>query len=83
MVFDGVVLFLSQLLFSYFRNINFRHISEGSTIKAVLSSAMVKLTILVSTYYGVASLVEANFVMIAVYFIGGAVGDIFSLKSKK
>lgn len=86
---DGVIVFLTQLIFIGSRTINVRAISEKNMNKALWSGAIIHLAWLVSISIGVVSInsvmKDFNWYYIPVIFCslsGGLLGTYWGLKEK-
>jgi len=77
-----IIVFLSQLIFGFVRNLNTRYVSKGFVFKSVISGFFVKTTWLIAAYLGVSALIDENYTIAVFYVIGGVVGDYLSFKIK-
>lgn len=77
-----IIVFLSQLIFGFVRNLNTRYVSKENVKLSVITGFLVKTSWLVATYLGVSSLIEGNYIVTAFYIIGGVLGDYLSFKIK-
>lgn len=66
-----------------FRNLNFKYIAERNISMTLLSSLGLKITLLISTYFGISGIIEGDYILIFVYLLSGTLGDLLSFKIKK
>lgn len=49
----------------------------------LLTSLIVKITLLIGTYFGISGIIEGDYTLIVVYLVSGTLGDLLSFKLKK
>ena len=77
-----LIVFTSQLIFGFMRNLNTRYVSRGMILKSVVTGFFVKTTWLAAAYLGISALMNDNYIIPSVYIIGGVLGDYLSFKIK-
>lgn len=77
-----LIVFISQLVFGFVRNLNTRYVSKGLVVKSVITGFLVKSTWLVASYLGISALMDENYIIPAAYVVGGVLGDYLSFKIK-
>lgn len=76
------VVFISQLIFGFVRNLNTRYVSNNNVLLSVLTGFVVKTTWLIASYLGISAIIEQNYTIAIFYIIGGVLGDYLSFKIK-
>lgn len=79
---DLIIISVTQILFSVFRNLNFIYLSKGKIFMTAFTSLLLKAVILYSTFVGVEAIINKDYVKISVYIISGVVGDLLTFKLK-
>lgn len=74
------IAFVSQLLFGLARNVNTRYVARGNAKMSVISGFFVKTLWLISTYFGIASMIDGDYMVTLAYLSGGVLGDYLSFK---
>lgn len=77
-----IILFISQLIFSFARTLNVRYTANENVLKSILTSTLIKITWLVSSSLGVKGVLDGDFTLMLVYVISGILGDWLSFKIK-
>lgn len=78
-----ITLIISQITFSYFRTINTKQNIEGKTKSYLISSIIIKTSVIISTYIGVSSLIDGNYLLTFIYVLSGILGDYLGIKFYK
>lgn len=77
-----IILIISQIVFSFSRNLNVRYTSRDSVLMALISSVVTKVVWLVVIYIGVNAIMMENYFTVAVFIVSGVFGDWLSFKVK-
>lgn len=77
-----IIVFVSQLVFGFVRNLNTRYVSSGNVLYSVFTGFLVKTTWLISSYLGIAAIIDSNYGVAISYVVGGVLGDYLSFKIK-
>ena len=77
-----LVVFITQLIFGFVRNLNTRYVSSGNVLLSVITGFIVKTTWLIASYLGIVAIIEQNYIIAIFYIIGGVLGDYLSFKIK-
>lgn len=78
-----LILLISQIAFSYFRTINTKQNIEGKTKSYLVSSVIIKISVLISTYIGILSIIDGNYLLTIIYVLSGVLGDYLGIKFYK
>lgn len=70
-----IILFISQLIFSFARTLNVRYTANENVLKSILTSTLIKITWLVSSSLGVKGVLDGDVTLMLVYVISGILGD--------
>ena len=65
------IVFASQLLFGFSRTLNNRYVAKDNIFGAVTSGLFVKILWLLSTYLGISSIYDGDYIVTCFYVIGG------------
>jgi len=79
---EQIILVISQLTFSFCRTLNVRYTSRDMILPSIITSTLVKITWIVSTYLGINAMINKDFTTIALYVVFGVIGDYLSFKIK-
>lgn len=79
----SVIIFISQILFLFFRTLNVIYTSKLLIIPSVLTGAMVGFCWLISVTIGVNALMHGLALPIIAHFIGGALGTYWGIIKEK
>jgi len=77
-----VILIISQLVFSFMRNLNVRYTSRDKVVMSLITSMAVKIAWLFILYIGVKSMIDRDYITIIVFIVSGVCGDFLSFKIK-
>lgn len=77
-----IILFISQLVFSFSRTLNVRYTAKENVLKSIITSVFIKITWLISSSLGVKGVLDGDYLLIFVYIISGILGDYLSFKIK-
>jgi len=77
-----VILFISQLVFSFSRTLNVRYTAKENVLKSITTSVFIKITWLISSSLGVKGVLDGDYLLIFVYIVSGILGDYLSFKIK-
>ena len=72
----------SQLAFSFSRTLNVRYTAKNMVPMSLVTSAVVKVTWLISSAIGIDSVLKGDLLMCTAYVVSGAAGDYLSFKVK-
>lgn len=78
-----IIMFLSQLSFWVFRNLNTKYISQNKNVPTLITGMVLKCIFLINTYLGVKALDAKDVGVVAAYLAGGIVGDVVTIKLNK
>lgn len=79
----GLIVFVSQTIFLWFRTLNVVYVSKLMTIPAVLTGIGIGISWLIAVAIGVNSILELQLVPILGHLLGGALGTILGLQKEK
>lgn len=77
---DYILVFLTQIVFIYFRTINVQHVAHGEVWKSLLSGSMVNVSWLVSIALGVTGIQHGDYGIILVSLSGGLIGTLYGMR---
>ena len=77
-----IILFVSQLVFIYFRTVNISAQIEHDRFKLLWSGLFVHITWLIGITIGVNALLEGTYWLVVVSWLGGALGADLGLKKQ-
>lgn len=77
------VLFVSQLIFLYFRTLNVKHTSDLNRKGVFLTGLVVHTCWLITIAIGVTAIIKGNYVLIIFSALGGSLGADQALLKKK
>lgn len=75
-----IIVIISQFLFSFCRLLNIRYTAKDKVLLSLLTSLVVKLSWLVSSAIGIKSVLDYDYLIIAVYVLSGLLGEWISFK---
>lgn len=77
-----IIVFISQLIFGFVRNLNTTYVSRRNVKASMITGFFVKTTWIIATYLGISSLIDGDYIITVFYLLGGIVGDYLSFKVK-
>lgn len=79
----GLIVFISQTIFLWFRTLNVIYTSKLKVIPSVLTGIGIGISWLIAVAIGVNSILKLEIVPIVGHLLGGAVGTILGLRKEK
>jgi zinc transporter ZupT len=79
----GVIVFVTQIIFLYFRTLNVIYNAQRDIIRTIVTGNIIGITWLISIAIGTEAIMTLQWQPILGYFLGGTAGTYFGLKRKK
>ena len=77
---QSAVVLVSQIAFIYLRTVNVQAIARNQTTEAIISGWAVGVTGLLSLAIGVNSILEASYIPVLFYLVGGGIGTFIAMR---
>jgi len=77
-----IILIISQIVFSFVRNLNVRYTAKDSVSMALFTSAITKVVWIVTLSIGIKAFINEDWLVVLVFVISGVFGDYLSFKVK-
>ncbi len=80
---SALVIFMTQIIFLYFRTLNVQYVSEHRVLASIITGNLVAVSWLISVGIGVSAIMELEPLVITANLAGGSLGTWLGFKLKK